>query len=460
MKAVVYINTTLKNINDKTVSVITQHIIEFDEFKKSNKKPNKLELTDYGYVTKSQKMMKKAKEVTPTLFIDKAEVLVDKNPYDVIIEELLGLISSYEKLELWVIDQKMQALLKDKINNIDFVSSSHMKLLEELRSKNLSVSLLYTVEDNPGFMQTVYSTEVIFNKYLKTNNRVLLIKSDPKYYWTPKKTKSDFIISRHLIYRNNPEQNQKEAYCLANYKKDDPIGLKTDYVAYYQYLPKDPIEEIELIKSLLRESLKDMEVICNIHTENLYNADSLRLYQIYGEHAFVTLVEGDHNRITVRTLSGNYIASEIKPVGIANAGMKNCSVIGMAGRDFIITHVLKRDIGIDGGVIDITDHYYDDKYKIKKEVDNKFKTAVKFKHNDIFKDKLEKDKTYRLKLICGIDIVDRNTLKRLESYKPKVYVFIKRLHDIVASYVTVLHIEETDDVIVWTNIYSNKVIIE
>jgi hypothetical protein len=305
----------------------------------------------------------------------------------------------------------------------------------------ISPNLIRVYEGSIGLEQALKTISV--GKYHKRDRFFKLNKH--KLYWDPKKEKNGLIISRHVVFKNIP--NERITYCFCNYKKDDPIGLQTNYVAYYQWYTKEPVPEFEQVRNMLREELEDNTVICTINSELLFDKASLQARMIYGTDYLMKRYKRD--KITLIRPDGTVVASEIKPVGVAGAAQTNCDIVGSVMKDYVK--------GLKGektrlNYIDITDRFYDNG-KIRKEIDTGFILRYDAESQEVMA--VDK-KGYKLKLVTGIDIIDRNTIKRIEKLNPSMFLAFNRLNQHMFEFYTVVHLKDTDDVIVWTNIFSNK----
>lgn len=102
-----------------------------------------------------------------------------------------------------------------------------------------------------------------------------------------------------------------------------------------------------------------------------------------------------------------------------------------------------------GKTIDITDHFYSNsekKCELKKEINDKIKYIdIPLSSSDI--------SLKELRLTLGIDLPLRNTLKRLESYFPKITLLIWSEDSMIAEYATVIELN-TGEWCIWMASYS------
>jgi len=424
-----------------------------DVAEKNTRKPSKFETTTNGYYAKTDLKRTKSKIVIPNYYIDGYR-RVKYNYYDSLIRFLSSLkrfkkrynidkvIIKTDNVDFGRIIKTKNQDLKELFNGYYKNNTDYIVELKEI----LKIKIIRVYTGNLGLDLANEALIISAN----TRKEIFFRLTDIKYYWTPEKrkvkNKGDFIIAKHLIFKNTRKTNIP--YCFCNYKKDDNVGLQTNYVAYYQYYTKNGLDDINVIRTYFNDMLSDLEVICTIDTELFYDKTSERLKLVYGNEYLIK--EFKHNKAIIKRPDDAVIASEIKPVGIAGHGMSNCSVLSTIMRSFV--NYLKSSVS-NNHYIEVTDKIYDNN-KIKKEIDNKYKLTLDLTEQDI-KGVKNKNK-YKIKLISGIDYPDRNTLKRIEKLKPRVFMCFNTINEKVFEYYSIIFVEETEEIIVWSNVYSNK----
>jgi len=453
MDLVLYI-TIENNITDiDRFITVGFHGYIFDKIvEKNTKKPSKFETTNNGYYAKTDLKRTKSKIVEPIYFLDGYRRL-NYNYYDSIVK-VLSSIARFKKryninrIVIKTNNVELGKLLKTKDEDLELIFDGYLKknitYIREL--KTFVNSKIIRVYDGSIGLECAKEADIIHHN---TKKDIFIKLSNIKYYWTPEKrkvkTKGDFIMAKHLIFKNVYKDNIP--YCFCNYKKDDNVGLQTNYVAYYQYYTKDGLSDINYIRKLFNNMLDDLEVICTIDTETFYEKSTERLKLIYDNDYLITDIK---NKCVIKKPDGTIIASEIKPVGIAGHGMNNCNILATIMRSFVryinnkpTLHTFK----------EFTDVIYENG-KIRKEVDNKYK-VISIVSDEIIRG-IKSNNVYKLKFIAGIDYPDRNTLKRIEKSNPKLYTCFNKINDKVFEYYNIIFVEDTDEIIVWSNIYSNK----
>jgi hypothetical protein len=416
---------------------------------KNTKKPNGIEVTDKGYFNPKALKANKASICSPDAYID-GYYTSEGSYYDALykfIEKLFRMKQKYkiENILLKTDNVEVGRIIKSAPNELVEIFNGYygnrahhlVRYLSELK-----LSILRVYSGSTGLDQVTFANNVA--KHHKRDYHISL--SDAKTYWTPKRLKEDLIISRHVVFKNIPDEHV--TYCFCNYKKDDAIGLQTNYVSYYQLYTEEKIREFEHIRRLMRKLLGDNAVICTINSELVYDKTGVRLMSVFGNDSMLAGIK--KGKAIIRRPDGTVIASEIKPVGIAGAAQGNCDVVGTVMRDYV---KMFRDKPHRLRYTELTDTIWDNG-KIRKEVGNGH-IIVKEIRDDFIRD-VKSNKTYKLKLVTGIDVVDRNTLKRVEKKDPVLYLAINQISDTIFEYYTVLHLRSEDKLIVWTNIYSNK----
>ncbi len=420
----------------------------------SSKKPNNTKITTCGYLSNSDLKRIKHKIITPSIFIDYYKQY-PKSKDSAVVDFLINLIKRIitHNINSVYIATNNTLLLKlissdlSKIKTSLEITNEEFKMLSFYLEQfnNFTYRRIYDYETNPGLKRAYHSILISNN----VNKKYSIKLSNVKYYWNPQNTRHNMFNVRHLIFVNKDEDMAK--YCLANYKKEDMIGLMTSYLVYSTILTNKPIKEISYLRKLFYSILGDLEVVCNINIDNLYNLSFLSIYGLYGKDAFV--VKNDYNLI-VKTIDGLEIATEVKPVRLSIYGVQNCKSNENILMDYL-SHKKNKKNKLT--YHNVTDEIYDfgKKQTIKKDINDKTKFNIKVNESEILNS--DSKAKINIKLNIGIDTPQRNLLKKIENQNPKVYIGIYLNSGVVMETHCIVDYDDERELSVFTNFYSNKI---
>jgi len=445
---VVYIDIKMKE--DQTF-IIGGHgyLFEKDSIgKKSAKKPTNTTVSNVGYINKIDVKKIKHKEVVPSFFFDFYKTY--NCGKDELFVRILTSISRYikrfkfDKVHLLAMDGKMFKLLKDDSKELrlsfDVSDNQYKKLISMEERKQISFRRVYSYDINAGLQRANIGTIV----GLKTGRTLFYKRSDVKYYWTPAKTKDTMLDFRYLIF--NTTDTDATVACLANYKKDDPIGLRTSYAAFVSIKFSYPLEEIETLKRQFRKALGDKNVVSVINLDNMYNKEVVSIYGVYGEDIYT--IETKHDRVELSSILGELIAYEVKPVGLAIYATQHCADLQT------LLKQNKQDTQ-KAYYLDLTEHFYQTGTKtvINPDLADKQKIKISVKKEDVVKQPLKGE--FKFNIFVGTDTPSRNFLKRLETKNPKVFLRIEIKSGVLLE--TAVIVETDNATMIYCNLNANKI---
>jgi len=281
-------------------------------------------------------------------------------------------------------------------------------------------------------------------------------------FWKTTVDKHPFLNTKYCYFNTSENANVPGVYYLGNHGKlHELYGNRiSDATASVVRLSK-PDNIIELIR-------QSQSKVTN-YADSLFIADLSRITQssVYNDiNTYGELLFNPHygyNRNIVLADS-SVITEEINPARLSARGVEELINLSSILDEFLQD---KKNLT----VTDITDSIYEKSIKPKSK--NNKESEVKKENPDeiIYKLKntitvgcpsikiqgnyLQKgeNKIDTFVLTTNIDIPDRNALKRLEEYKPKVYFLTYTEDDFVYRYATVIKTDE--DIGIWAGIYSN-----
>ncbi len=447
-----YIDMQENNL-DNVVGVHGYHYTDNEIKVQSSKKPNNTRITNVGYLLNAD--LKKVPNIViaPLLFIDYYKRYTESR--DVTIVKTLLKIIKYVRLfkidTVYIATNNVTLLkiLKSDIEALKINLAINETLFRHLKFSldkfnNFNYRRVYDYETNIGLNRA--HEAILVSNNVKKN--IFFKISNIKYYWSPQNNRHPMFRVRHLIFVNKLDDRPK--YYLANYKKDDPIGLRTNYVVYYTILLREPIKVINDIKHKFLEILGDTEVVCTINLDNLYNPTLLSLFNIYENDIYIINTD---IKLSIDTIFGLNIAHEIKPVGLAGYGIKNCHIIEKVLIDYLS---YKKTGNTTITYVDITDVLYDinGKQTIKKDISDSFKFTVTIDEDKLLHNK-GKSKI-KIRALVGLDTPSRNSLKKIEIDNPKILLAVYINSGVIVESYCIVDYADGSELLASVNIYSNK----
>lgn len=245
-----------------------------------------------------------------------------------------------------------------------------------------------------------------------------LYQTEAQGYWGAPEDKHPLLCQRRIYFTTNPKYNMPGEYYLGEHGKDDELLGKRMADGVYGYIVlKQPDLYIEMMRTKQLAESDTEDAIIMGRLDRLFSQDSKRDLERFGEHF---MYRPDSKRLDmhlVDNLSGDPLTKALNPPRLALRAVE--AVNALKGI------MLRYEAGDEGELTqtDITEQIY--------EKDKKEETKLHARFVSGFTD-LELQVNHQpnagvveqtaLTLTLGLDLPDRNTLKRLEKYNPKVKI--------------------------------------
>jgi len=427
----------------------------------------KFKTTGIGYLKKDKVKSFKLKEVGVDKVIDIYGYKEDSNTnnraeLDAIIEALRFILNyiavddTFSDVNKIVINSDSQyslqliEKLRDDVYSIDDINANKDKakeldkLIKLITEKDIELDFR-KVDGHSGDLGNdradLLANLGVRRNINKDDNEKVIIK-DFKDYWSDKFYRPTIFDSRYIFGYTVENENYIFRYGI-NYSDETEIGKKDNEISYVVY--NVPETDLKFIKDIEREinKLTDMTVIPYvIELRNVLGKEVLRNLMFYGRDYLVL-----ENKIKkkVYTLDDKLLATEVYPPSLSIKAQENFDYLTNLTKEFLEDKMDKR-----WKVKDITDNYYEinEKGKTVLKKDIKDKSGIKLKFDD-----------YSLSVITGLDTPKRNTLKRLETLNPKVYL-LRLENPTYVEYLTIVTYEMDNKLysVLTSNLYANKII--
>ncbi len=264
-------------------------------------------------------------------------------------------------------------------------------------------------------------------------------------YWSKKVEKHPFFSQRRIYFSTNPAVNKPGEYYLGEHGKDDELVGKRTADGCHSYIKlKEPDQLVELLRRYQCDIANGADSIILGRLDKLFEAGVSNDILTYGN---IALVKADKKRLDLNFADGEPITKEAKPPRLA---MRAITALNTLQGVF---EVWQSGGNAEMSATDITSLFYEKNDKGQCTLLPKF--TVGFSELPITasygKDNAKKED--KINLTLGVDLPDRNALKRLEKLDPKVIVVTWMESDKAFRYATI--VSAGDDIGIWAGMHSN-----
>ena len=463
--------------------------------KKGSGNPTVL-LTNYGYVSKSEKAKlgknyredgKNTYEVTPECYLD----IIHSQPEHATnnYAELTGAIEALNKLSDFVLSSIL--MLGDSeyvvkgidrcknweanywikpdnqpVKNVELWKKLYGKV-KELRARGVQIDFAWVKGHDNGegdsygnlIADTFASVGTKRSALMQSMTDIRV--SAAAGYWKDEVTKNPFIANRRMYFETDVSAHTPGEYFLGEHGSDDEmLGKRLSDGAYCVVKLKEPEPILEFIRnyqSNLNNEINKIRSLAMIRLDGVFNPKNFKYISDFGQAYLVK--SKSKIRTELVTLDDEPITRELRPPLLAMRAMDSISSL----KAILDMYIERKLTGFQ--LHDITDILYDRVEAIKKkvpvvEVSLKSKYNVGFASLPLTLNVLTENGTLALaaKLTLGIDLPDRNSLKRMEGENIKVNVLTWCESPDVVRYATV--VEKDGDFGIWAGFYSNMIFIQ
>lgn len=315
---------------------------------------------------------------------------------------------------------------------------------------------------------------------LTGSNELKLLNFTPEQYWDTDIPVHPLICKPWMYFRGLAEGIIPGEYYLGNIGKDKDYLGKADPNGSYAIIQLlTPDTSLEAIRQLTINTFGSDETTYVVNLKNYLSGDRVEAIMKYQDIILVKQnprrrdlfyidqktrpVQKDMASVTddIEDISHVEVESQAEPI------VREQVPIKLAARVYdCLTHLkmrLKDHLAGDEThtqSVDITDDFY-----LKETVQSKKKTTVKMSLHQAIKvgtayvdiKVRHKDQPVKIRLNPGIDMPDRNCLKRLEGLKPKITLLTWSESESTIRYATA--VECTGATSIWCGYYSNLIVL-
>lgn len=440
--------------------------------------PSNYTITDTGYVINTEFHKEINQPVTPHFYIDasysfinkgtisRAELLAIRCSLDSVLENNEEL--KVNDIMIWADSTYAIGVVNKLLSDPDIVETlskdtPNLDIIKELQitiSKILgdgihividkiqahSIYIGNNIADNLAFYARLQSGR---HNVEKNFNIFKVVKGNR--YWDFSIEQNELINFKQLFFTNSLRAQHTEiVYSVMNYKSDVEPGTRThDALMGLVSLGNPPTIVEDAIQSY-HKAINTTSVLSVVNLKNLYSREVAYMYSMYGNNIFRYWFK-DREVLVNKTL----VISQVGSPGLTNKLILDMQFMyGFISMYRQIKSDLKGVKQFEPNknlvYIDITDLVY--------EVNAKKKNVCILQSGATYLGMEYKlfNKTLKFPLSLGKDTLERNQFKRIESKEPKVYLIVERSADKSFRYYNL--IDTGDDIAVYSNLYSNRII--
>lgn len=297
------------------------------------------------------------------------------------------------------------------------------------------------------------ATVAVFCSRAERKDKVNVFTSSPDGYWNYTPDKHPFIANRRMYFNTMPETITPGVYYLGEHGKDDDLlGKRVSDGAYSVIQLGEPDPALELIRNHQAMAAGAVNSIVMVRLDRVFHPDTHRELSLFGSYA---LDQPNPYRLDLQSLDKEPVTREFRPPKLAMRAVESLTELSARLDQYLSKHPLIV-------CTDLTETLYETSVNVSKKGEVTSSMKLKSEYNVGFAafqaeaayhvDEGQQGKAV-ITLTLGIDLLDRNALKRLESLNPKVTLITWLEAPHVFRYATV--VETATDRGIWAGVYSN-----
>ena len=343
------------------------------------------------------------------------------------------------------------------VSNQDFIKSI-LKGISLMQEREIVFDIQW-IKGHSTYLGNNFADKLanIGTEVSKSKKKEINIQEHPaEGYWKVSNDRHPFISLKCAYFSSNSTENEKGIYYFGNHGKDDDfIGRpEVDNVLSVVKLAKpDDVLDI-VIKHSAEHSLGETKFFY-AKIENIFSKNRNKDITKFGQASLI--LDDSNKRNDVVAPDDTTLVRDIKPFRLSER-----TFIALADLQDRLQRYIDKNNYPYTVENDVTSLFYDETKKIVKNVH----TVTKTLHKEFvvgYRSKKIKIKHHKgevdVILTFGIDILDRNALKRLEGFDPVVKILTWLESDNCVKTATIIE-TANGDCGIWCGYYSNKIYIE
>lgn len=328
--------------------------------------------------------------------------------------------------DIWLtLDANLQKLTDKGVEvEVRWVKGHSTFLGNQIADKNADIGRLYS---NRNLLRTEFNTK------------------PAEGYWSSKLEKHPFICQRRIYFSTIKESNVPGEYYLGEHGKDDELLGKRTADGCHSYIQLETPEPfIEMLRTKQCEEAKDLDSIIMGRLDKLFEPSTQADLDRFGE---VCIYRAHRSKLDLNFIDNEPLTKELKPPRLAMRAIESVNTLkGIflawqdAGNDTITS-------------TNVTPLFYDVDSKGERKLKAQFIVGFSMLSLEVFYGKQTPLQKEKVDLCMGVDMPDRNALKRLEKLKPEITVVTWMESEKTFRYATIL--KSGNSYGIWAGMHSN-----
>lgn len=264
-------------------------------------------------------------------------------------------------------------------------------------------------------------------------------------FWGAWTEKHPFFSQRRVYFSTVKGANRPGEYYVGDHGKDDEAAGKRTADGCFSYIklakPEDPIEIVRDYQCMVANN---QDVICFVRLEKLYEPETVNDVLAFGNICFL---KPDKHRLDLEFRDEEPLTKAFDPPRLIMRAVLAFNTL---------QEVLERwKEGKDENLVatDVTDVFYEKDDKGVNRLKAQFIVGFSSISINASYGTENARKEDKIDLCLGVDMPDRNALKKLEKLQPKITVLTWMESDKAFRYATV--VEAGPDIGIWAGMHSN-----
>lgn len=333
-----------------------------------------------------------------------------------------------------------------------------LQLHDELTAKGVTITIGWVKGHNGNFGNEKADVLAYIGMRHSASGieKVEVTASEPQGYWKYETGRHPFISHRRMYFNSDPRLLRAGEYYLGEHdKEDDMAGKRMAHGAYALARLNEPDKVLENVRNHVCSLAQGRNSIMLTRLDYLYRSD---IHQQVSAWGGVPFIQTRPDLVMLEGYDEEPLLKELHTPLIAQRAVDAVQTLGMLMDDF-----LKKESYLI--TTDLTDIIYETKVEVKKDVEKRttvlkpeFKVGYSEMPVDVAFTRPDGSiDTVNIKLSLGIDLLDRNALRRLEADTPKITLVTWTEEPQAFRYATI--VETKDGMVISSGFYSNLKII-
>lgn len=284
-----------------------------------------------------------------------------------------------------------------------------------------------------------------------------------KGYWKKETIKHPFIDHKRLYFNSDSSYNRPGHYFLAKPGSDDTIiGKKTPDAGYSLIRLNQPDTVLETIKEFQSIVSDDMNNITVMRLDKIYKPE---VYETIIDHGYHAMSRASKYNPAINYVDNHPLTVIQNPPGLCLRAVQ-CSGILEELLDIYLATKQENGTLYDWNNLklhNVTNAFFISKNKRNNmtednlELDARFNVGFSSLELPVTVDYEDKQIQLKVALVLGLDLPNRNSLKRIEKLKPSVNLLTWQEGSRCFRYVSIVEID--DAIGVWSNYHGNQIFV-